>query len=180
MKRGFTLIEIIVVIGIIALALPAMFAIVFGILRQQTKVYALKQVKSEGDFVLNVVENTIRTYAAEIYSNADLTTEECTGLAEKTSYNGTPFYFKDKNGNWFRFYKNSTKISSDSAVLASAVDLTSTKTNITSFNLECSTNSPFSPPVISIDFDIEYNPSATRPEDKAQLNYQTKVKMRSY
>jgi len=183
-KHGFTLIEIIVVIATIGLVLPAIFAIVFTILQQQIKIQRFSIVKREGDYVLDVMENVIRNYAQTIHSMRppDDSNKICqTPTTENASY------FKDKFGNWFRFYLNSSnKIASESSVIVDAsgqpqpIDLNSSKTKVTNFVIQCYSTASYSPPVVNISFTIEYNTSSSRPEEKASLNYQTKVKLRSY
>ena len=184
-KSGFTLLETMIVIGIISLILPLIFSIVFSITRQQAKVYVLSTVKREGDNALSVIENLIRTNAIGIYSVQALSSKVCT-TASYDGGNGSSFYFSDKDGNWFNF-KTTTdtgllKIASDSSVISTAIDLTSTKnTQISAFNISCDQTSSTSSPIISIQFTIaQKQTTSTRIEDLASLNYSTKIKLRSY
>ena len=184
-KSGFTLLETMIVIGIISLILPLIFSIVFSITRQQAKVYVLSTVKREGDNALSVIENFIRTNAIGIYSDQTLSSKVCT-TASYDGGNGSSFYFSDKDGNWFNF-KTTTdtgllKIASDSSVISTAIDLTSTKnTQISAFNISCDQTSSTSSPIISIQFTIaQKQTTSTRIEDLASLNYSTKIKLRSY
>ena len=62
-NKGFTLIETIVVIAVIGLTLPVLFATILTLMRQQIKIYRLSQVKREGDYIINLMENTIRNRA---------------------------------------------------------------------------------------------------------------------
>ncbi|PIY70331.1 hypothetical protein COY89_01780, partial [Candidatus Roizmanbacteria bacterium CG_4_10_14_0_8_um_filter_36_36] len=66
---AFTLIETVVVIGVIGLVLPVLFTILFVILQQQSKLNRLQQVKKNGDFVLSILEKTIKNRANSIYEN---------------------------------------------------------------------------------------------------------------
>lgn len=184
-KSGFTLLETIIVIGIISLILPLIFSIVFSITRQQAKVYVLSTVKREGDNALSVIENLIRTNAVAIYSDQALSTKVCTTISFDGD-NGSSFYFSDKDGNWFNFKtttdNNLLKIASNSSTLNMAIDLTSTKnTQISSFNISCDQTSSTTSPIISIQFTIaQKQTNSTRIEDLASLNYSTKIKLRSY
>ena len=184
-KSGFTLLETMIVIGIISLILPLIFSIVFSITRQQAKVYVLSTVKREGDNALSVIENLIRNNAVGIYSDQTLLSQVCTTISYDGS-NGSSFYFSDKDGNWFNF-KTTTdtgllKIASNSSVLNSVIDLTSTKnTQISSFNISCDQTSSITSPIVSIQFTIaQKQTTSTRVEDLASLNYSTKIKLRSY
>lgn len=184
-KSGFTLLETIIVIGIISLILPIIFSIVFSITRQQAKVYVLSTVKREGDNALSVIENLVRNNAIAIYSDQALSSQVCTTISYDGG-SGSSFYFSDKDGNWFNF-KTATdtellKIASDSSVLNSAIELTSVKnTQISSFNISCDQTSEITSPIVSIQFTIsQKQTTSTRIEDLASLNYSTKIKLRSY
>lgn len=188
MRKGFTLVEMIVVVGIVAILVPVVFSLVFGILRQQAKVYALKQAKREGDFLLNNIENAIRNSATNIYSDSGLTTEQCKNKDDShTSADGKTFYMKDKSGNNFRFFINdNAQVSSDSTKIATGglnetFTLSSNKVKILQNGnfLLCNRSSAFSPPVVSVSFVVDYQLSSF-PENQASLQYQTKIKLRSY
>lgn len=183
---GFTLIEIIIVIATIALTLPAFFAIIYAIFKQQTKVYTLNQAKKEGDFALNIMETLIRNSASGVYNGSS----PIPGNQICSTPSGdqlTASYFKDRSepAQWFRFFlKNSATIASESSVLnggaTGSTDLTSSKVKVSDFNLTCNFKSTFTTPIVAISFKIEYNTTSDQPEDKAVLNYQTKVKLREH
>ena len=181
-NKAFTLIEVIVVIAVIGIVLPVLFSIIFSILQQQTKIQRLSLVKKEGDYILNVIENTLRNYAVKIYSENSFTTERCT--TDNPTYgpsNGINFFFRDKYDRWFNFYQNSNNISSNSANLSSPVDLNSSQTKITNFSIQCYKTALYSPPVVNVSFTIEYNTTSSRTEEKVTpLTYQTKIKLKSY
>jgi len=192
MKRSFTLIETIVVVAVIGLTLPVLFAIIFTLIKQQVKIYRLSQVKREGDYVINLMENTIRNRAISIHS--DTPTEVnivCKGVVGSYLYSSTSsLYFRDKDKQWFGYLFDSDSIASKSAdldnplnVLTSA--LTSSKTIVYNFSISCSRNTIYSPPSVSFDFDVCFVTGAgictsTRPEEIASIHYQTRIKLRSY
>ena len=181
-NKAFTLIEVIVVIGVIGIVLPVLFSIIFSILQQQTKIQRLSLVKKEGDYILNVIENVVRNYAVKIYSENSFINEKCASAGSTYGpENGNTFYFQDKYNRWFNFYLNSTTITSNSANLSSSVNLNSSQTKISSFSLQCYRSALYSPPIISINFTIEYNTNSNRAEEKIiPLTYQTKIKLKSY
>ena len=185
-KCSFTLIEAVVVIGVISIALPALFAIIFVILQQQIKINRLQQVKKEGDFILSTMMTTIKNSAKFIYKEEAFTNEEC-GNSEAlypVSYSdagfGTNFYFKDKNGQSFNYYLDNGKISSDSSSFINPIDLTTGKVIVYSFQISCQRTAAFSTPTVTIVLIVKYNTASTRPEETASLTYNTRIKLKNY
>lgn len=182
-KKGFTLIEMIVVVAIISIIIPTVFAIMFVLVRQQVKVNRLNIVKQEGDYALNIIGNLIRNNATTIHSASPTQDSNiiCDVVGKSTA--GTAIYFDDQYGAWFGFSQSSGKISSSSSVLASAVDLTSAKTLISNFSVSCERKQTFAPSIVYISYDICYNISSScatnRPEESAQLHYQTEINLRN-
>jgi len=186
-NRSFTLIETIVVVAVLGLTLPVIFSIFFVLLQQQTKIYRLNTTKKEGDYVISLIENTIKNDAVTILNSnspmpPDATNTECD--ADSSSYSSNSnLYFLDKEGEWFGYLINGTAIASSSSSLAS-INLTSSKTRITGFSISCSRAFQYSQPSIGISFDIEFcndsECSQTRPEETSSLHYQTKIKLRNY
>jgi type II secretory pathway pseudopilin PulG len=200
-KKSFTLIETIVVIAVIAIVIPAVFSIIFSLIYEQTKVYHLTQVKREGDYALRIMQTVIRNNAVTIYSS-------CSNLANPTivqcpsnsgsfpvkyptsgGSDGSNFCFQDKNTNGFSFAYDSANqaIASNSSILNTGGDLTSNKVAISNFSIKCLRTAAFSPPVITVSYDVGYNspgagcsPTSSRAEDIACLHYQTNIQLRSY
>lgn len=192
-RRAFTFIEMIVVVGVIALVLPIIFGILFAIMQQQIKIYKLTEAKRQGDYALNVMETTIRNNAISTHSAspaisgvvADGGNEVC----KDTTSSATNFsYFMDKtdNSKWFGYVPDTTatKISSDSANVASKGDLTTSKVRVENFALTCMKSSSYSLPIISVSFDICYNngvscSTAARSEEMTKLTYSTSIILRN-
>lgn len=179
---GFTLIELMVAIGVTTLLLPILFSLFFITIQSQAKVLILQEVKRNGDFALNNFEYLVKNRAVTIYADEAKTTEVCTtvsGLTTPSSSNTV--YFADSNGDLFYFAINGEKIASYSAVISpNPANLTNSKVVVSGFTISCKRNSTFTPPVVSISFSITNPAAATRHEEKALLNYQTKIKLRSY
>ena len=175
---SFTLIEVVVVIGVIGLVLPALFTIVFAILQQQTKIIRLQEVKKQGDFILGTIKTEIKNSAISIHSGQPPT--DLNKVCQTTSVE-VAAYFKDRNGYWFRFYlSEGTKIASESA--SGLSDLTNDKVLINSFSINCYKPGDYSPAIVDIKYELCYNNGAvctsSRPEENAILTYQTKIKLR--
>jgi len=177
-KKGFTLIEIVVVIGVIGFVLPALFAIIFGILQQQSRIYSLMEVKRQGDNALVTMENIIKNNALKIYMDQLLTDANEVCVEGGQSYSPTfpnqdAFYFKDKRGAYFRFYLSVDKISSDSAL--SPADLTNSKVIVSEFAIRCDRLADYSTPLVSVSFTVNNRPTGQYP-----MNYYTKIKLKNY
>lgn len=194
-KKSFTLIEMIIVIGIVALSMPALFGLIFSIINQQSKIYRLSEVKKQGDLVISSMSQVIKNYAVDIYSNSSLTAKRCDSAgsiypAAGGTNDGSTFYFKDQFGNSFRFYRYTSGggsfIASDSARPASSSPerflLTANNIRIlsNSFTISCSRTALYSSPIVQILLTLEYNTSSTRPDEKANLTYRSSVKLRSF
>lgn len=175
----------VVVIGIMSIALPTLYAIFFLILQQQIRIVRLSEVKNQGQFVINTIESLVRKNTASIYSDSGYTTRVCAvvvpavPLSSETNPDTTSLYFKDKQGNSFYFDPGGSpeKIASKSA--GSSIDLTSTKVIVSNFVTSC-TVSGYSSPVVTVSFDICYNtdvisPSCGTNSEKASLNFQTTI-----
>jgi hypothetical protein len=177
-----------IIIGIISFVLPVFFNIFFSFLRQQSKIYALSQVKREGDYILNTITNTIRNYGISIHSTTPA--DESNKIVCETEKSILNNYFLDKYGSYFRFCKSSTGTTCDgtdnyiasysSKLNPNVIPLNTSKVKIANFSLSCLQSSIFSPPTIKISFVIEYNILSSRPENYASMNYQTQIKMKSY
>lgn len=188
MKKSFTLIETIVVIAVIGLTLPVLFAIIFTLMRQQVKVYRLSQVKREGDYIINLMENTIRNRAVTVHSDQPTDGNQVCQI-ENYPLSGTVdhLYFLDEDKQWFGYLFENNSIASKSADLDNPTyPLTSSKILVdNTFSISCSRNSAYSPASILLNFDICYdtvlpNCASTRPEETTSLHYQMRVKLRNY
>ena len=181
---SFTLIELVIVIGVIAISLPVIFGLFFLNLQAQSRIYILQEVKRNGDYTLNVMQNIIKNRAYAIYSDSGLTTEVCStksGSGTLSSFSGSILYFRDVNGDGFYFDVTTNKIASHSAAInPNPYLLTNEKVSISSFDLSCMRTSVFSPPIVSVSFTVSQAGTPTRHEERASLNYQTKIKLKSY
>lgn len=183
-KKGFTLIEMVVVIAVVALTVPAIFAIVFGLLREQTKIHRLSTVKQNGDFILNTIGTTIRSNALSVHAFTPATDDNAVCRIVE-SYSDSTLFFRDALGDTFGFSASDSAVTSSSASLGSSTLLNSEKTVVSNFSLSCEKTAAYSPALVSVSFDICYaatlgSCSVDRAEETATLHYQTKIKLRNF
>ncbi len=181
-KKGFTLIEMLVVVGVVALILPAVFSIIFTILRQQAKIYALQEVKRQGDFVLNNMRTVLKNSAVTVHSGTPPTDSNLV-CATASGPSSGQIYFKDRFNNYFSYAVDSAQlIASSSSIPSTSTGLTNDKVKVEegTFSIKCERGAAFSPPIISISYVVEYDSASSRPEDTASFTYQTKIQLKSY
>lgn len=184
-KWGFTLIEMVVAVAVVALILPAIFAMVFAVLRQQSKLYALQEIKRQGDFVLNTIRVNIKNNGATIHSAEPPSDSNLLCATANTSGSGT-LYFQDRFNNSFSYAivndSNGVPLiaSSSSITPVSPLYLTNSKVRASNLSISCTRNAAFSPPILNISYELEYNTTSTRPEDIASFTYQTKMQLKSF
>lgn len=170
-QRGFTMLELIIVLTILGILMPAGFAMFMANLRAQTKVLVLQEVKRNGDAALDTMESLIKVNGQRL--------EQADGTAicdaGSTSYSGD-IYFVDTAGERFMFHQDTARIASESATTAY---LTSDVVDVSNFVLSCSRESQFTSPLVSIAFDIQQARTTTRAEETAALSYQTKIRLRN-
>ncbi len=184
---GFTLIETIVVIAVIGITLPVLFAIILTLMRQQLKINRLSEIKREGDYISSVIENTIKDSAISIHSGEPVndSTEICTE-ALSFSNPSTSLYFLDKNKNWFGYQFTGNTLASESANLENpSINLNSSKIFISAFSISCTRSTVYSAQSVQFSFDVCYDTglpdcTSTRPEEIASLHYQSRIKLRNY
>lgn len=187
MKKSFTLIEIIIVVGILGMVFPLLFSIVFSIVRQQTKLTRVSLIKREGDSLVNHVKRKIRSNAYKIYNAATPFTtvnEQCS--ADNSSYSSdSELYLSNTDTDWFYYgYDNNTIYYNDNA-LGELTRITTSNVKISNFEISCFRQSIFAPAVIKLSFDICYKGTAldcntTLGEEIATLYFQTYIALRNY
>ncbi len=193
-KYGFTFIEMVVVIGVIGFALPALFAIIFSIARAQTKVQHLTEVKKQADSAIDTIKTTIREDVDGIFENdINIQGSKIPIVCGSFSTNdGRDLYFHTSDGEYVQFYAASGQLVKKIEG-ASEQPLTSDKVKVFIYNpsdpttilpeieLSCKQDAVSSAPLVKIHFWAAYQGStaSTRPEDNAQLEYTIQAKIRN-
>ena len=180
-KAGFSLIEFIIVLGVIAILLPAIFTLYLVSIQNQQKAQIIVSVKQNGDNALSTMENLIHNRATGIFEPTDTVAEQCASSgASHVFSNGISF--KDKQGDFFTLSLDSSdilskKISSGSALINTK--LTSDKVSVTALSFSCSRPSAFSLPIVAVSFTITERGGPKRHENKQSLDWATNIKLRN-
>ncbi len=163
-QLGFTLIEMVVVIGILLLIAGAITSLFFVSLRSSTGTIILNDVKQNGDYTLSVMERMIR--------NAR-TIKDIQTVCDNTNKNSITIVNPDNQETTFSCPSGSGQIASQSAYLNSP------QTPISNCSFSCYFTPP-NPAVVKISFTIGKSAgSASRPEETVSLNYSTSVVVRN-
>ncbi|MBL7158915.1 type II secretion system protein [Candidatus Microgenomates bacterium] len=165
-RLGFTLIEILVVTGILATVGLIASSIFFSTLKGAAKTEILKEVKQNGDFAISTMGGMIRN-AREI--------SVCSGSSESSIQIVNP----DNGTTNFLCDLGFEQIASNSSLLISDKFLTSDKLAISDCSFTCISQSKGQKQV-NIQFTLSQKGSPARPEDKASLTFETTVYTRSY
>lgn len=184
-NKSFTLIEMIVVVAVIGLALPAMFSIIFTIISAQVKVYQMQQVKKEGDLIMRTIETKIKTDSRGIFSDATLLTQKChTSASPSYSSSTGAFYFKNAQGHRFNYYLDTSTgqiAFYDQDAATQTINLSSAKVYFApgSFVLSCSFINSYTPPTVNVNFTICYR-KAGGCDANSLLPYNNLIKLKNY
>ena len=161
MKKGFTLIEILVVLTIFGIIALIGGQILTATIKGKNKAEATAKVKSEGNYVISVMER-------EIHSAQNII--NCTG---------NQIDYTDADGKQKTFYWDAQGSTIKSGLLSSPQNLTSTYVSVITFTL-CSP--PTSPNTVTIDFTLsKRTPSGStlRKDEQAQVNFKTQILLRN-
>jgi len=180
-KKSFTLIEMIVVVGVVSITMPIIFSIIFLILRQQIQLYGLQEAKKQGDSAMVIMKGIIRNHAKSIYENQTDADNGTNAICENQTLTSlSSSYFRDDDSIPFGFALKPIALGNDyiasySAILTpdTEIPLTNQKVIVTDFEMRCRRENIFSPPLVSINFNIKY---AGFPN---KLNYRANVRLRN-
>lgn len=177
-KKGFTIIEMLIVLTVVGILVPTTFSIVFVILRQQVRIYRVIETRRQGDYILSYIKD--RLIRSNAMTNLDGSVTYCDDAGEThNGGNGSTVEFRDNQNNTYRIYRDGTtnSIIFDNGSLASS--LNTTTVSISDFNIQCYRRGEYASPLIGVSYTISFNDSTPSPsEGTVALQYQTKIKLR--
>ncbi len=172
--KGFTIIEIVVVVGILGIIAAMGTNMFFTVIKGSTKSKNLITVKQNGDYALSVIGRMIRN-SQEIITNSDgqICENGMTKIKLRNFDSGeTEFEFFDSDGDPSNGYDY---------VASNSSRLTSDQIRVTDGAFDCSSVGEFHPQAVIIRFTLDQNITTTpRPEEEASVDFRTTVEVRNY
>jgi len=164
-KNGFTLLEMMMVIGILGIITVIGSGAFFSILRSSTKAKTLQMVKQNGDYAISVMERMIRNARVLVSPTSNSTVSSIT--------------IKNPDGETTTFscQEDQLTIASNGASLLSSEVKVSNCSNI--FDVTVG-QAGIKPAVVEINFTLTQAGTTSRPEEQAEVNFQTTVSLRNY
>lgn len=158
-RGGFTLIEILVVVGILGIIAVVGSNMFFSILRGSTKTKILQLVKQNGDYAISVMGRMIRN-------------------AKSVSGGGGSVTIINPDEMSTTFSCSDNTIASNSASLISSEVEVANCSNV--FTMLDIGEAGVRPAVVKINFSLSQAGTPARPEEQASIDFQTTVSLRNY
>ncbi len=174
-RRGMTLVEVVVVIGIISIALPALFSTLIVSTRQQVSISRINEVKNQGDSVLGVMTSRIKSNANRLCVTSAADTSCVTEVCGSTTASPTDMNsFIDRASVLTRYYLKGTSIYESTG--GTEKRLTNDLVKVNSLVIQCHKTSQTTRPIISIQYTVIAEPLGnTNVSERATLDYSTKI-----
>ena len=166
---GFTLIEILVAVGLLAIIAVIGSNMFFTTLRNSTKSKTLTTVKQNGDYALATIERLIRD-SEKVITNSD-------GSLCAVGMNKIKTKRLDGSEVEFTCEGEGT---ANGLIASNSARLTSSDVKVDSCSFDCSSQGEFYPQVVAIDFTLSQAAVTTRPEEQASVNFKTTVTTRNF
>jgi prepilin-type N-terminal cleavage/methylation domain-containing protein len=160
---GFTLIEMIIVIGIMGIIATVGSGAFFSILKGSLKAKTMRIVKQNGDYALSVMERMIRNARVLVEPTSSSTTSSIT--------------IKNPDGGITTFSCENGTIASNGASLISSNVMVENCSDIFTVVIGKQGVTPSS---VKINFNLKQSSENVRLEEKASINFQTSVGLRNY
>ena len=161
MKRGTSIIELVVVIGLISLLSLAMSAIMLTTIVSSNRVRRLTQIKQAGDIALNQVQTLIRNSRQINFCDSDNNI-----LTTKNPDGGTTDILVEED-------LGASRLASNSGVYMTPNNLT-----IANFDITCEPNDT-EPLLIKMSFDMTQTNSSGNTRENASIHFETTTGIRN-
>jgi prepilin-type N-terminal cleavage/methylation domain-containing protein len=167
-NNGFTLIEVLVVMALLATVAVIISNMFFTTFRSSTKTKSLTTVKQNGDYTLSVMERLIRG-SKEVMSSCPEVPPEAPAVTNNITIgmlNGDEIVFSCDLEN--------------KLIASNGANLTSNKVKLDSCSFECRSGGEFYPQIVTIDFTLSQAGETAGEEEQAKIDFKTTVVTRNY
>ncbi|MCX6726103.1 MAG: type II secretion system protein [Candidatus Shapirobacteria bacterium] len=169
--KGFTMIEILVVIGILGIIAVIGSNMFFTTLKASNKTKVLATVKQNGDYALSVMGRMIRD-SQKVITNSETPNKICEIGMNKIKVkrlDGSEIEFScDQEG------------TVNGNIASNSARLTSSEVKVDSCSFDCSTKGEFYPQSVVISFTLSQATVTTRVEEQALVNFKTTISVRNF
>lgn len=179
MKKGFSLIEILVVFAILGTVAGIGLSVLSASLKSSAKTAATNKVKQNGDSVIETMTRTIRSAPYVSASGTALsvcTDSSCTSTT--TTFRCVPYVANSATNGVIQKQDSPT-----APTIALTADGGSTPTkgvNVTSCDFHIASNPNAKPQIVYIGFTLTNGAGLTSQEDVVTIPFQTQVSLRTY
>jgi prepilin-type N-terminal cleavage/methylation domain-containing protein len=171
-QKGFTLIEILVVVGLLGIIMVTVTNIFFSGLKAKRKTDSINVIKQSGSYAMGVMSKMIKN-ATEATCSADQKSITITNYDETT----TTFWYEGSHG--CSSQVESKRIALDSSVDADDTCLTADNLYLSDYSFSCNDDSIGNPPTVTINFTLS-NGTLSDIIGYASEHFTTTVSLRNY
>lgn len=165
-NKGFTLVELVIVVGLTAILTIAITAIIMSSLLTSNRIRTLVDVRQSGSYAISQIEKMIR--GAQSMPSSACTTANAITI---NNFDGDDTTFSLVN------VGGVDKIASVSATKPSTYYLTPDGMEVENFSITCT---PLVKPTsVKVSFTIKNISSSTRPFENASVDFQTSIRPRN-
>lgn len=174
-RRGFTLIEFLIVLSIIVFIVPSVFGLIYSLLRQQARIVALQEVKRQGDLAFNHMKVSIKNNAVSTYNGTLASPSAICATTSSSSTANSAMYFLHAEGlnNYFGYSLSSSVLQYERTASATA-QLTNSSVAISNLSMGCTKDSEFTPPLVDLSFTVSQS------ANNVSLGYRTLIQLNTH
>ncbi len=175
-QKGFTLVEMLIVVCIVSISVPVIVTLFSAVMRQQTQTMIVTQTRNQATAALQNIKTLIRNHAYTIHSDYPATDANAICTSQTDIQTPSRMVFRDEYEKSFYFELDSGVLASASSQLAAPVPLNFAPVTITHFEITCSRPSLYAAPIVNISFLVSH---ANNNFGTTTLPFQTRLRLRN-
>lgn len=175
-NKGYTLIELVVVILVILAVGGIVVGILYSTIRGTTKARVNNNISQNGSYAITLMSDFIANSVGFVKVTDPFGTEFTSCVSDIAPIDGVSITIKNYDGGKTTFACSGDTISSNSASLLHAADV---EVISNTCRIRCLQENFYSPPRIDITFELQ-NRGATDPNTSGRSLFETSVTMRNY